>query len=115
MSSRRLQIVDSLLELDTDSHEADTIRLRRAHLARYAKMAMAGAFAICFVAGVRVALEAMVGEPDAATETGEAPSGAATSARPQPTPAAEVLPSATQRVQPVATTARPRRSHARGR
>jgi hypothetical protein len=110
MPPRRLQIVDSLLDLDADSREADTIRLRRAHLARYAKMAMAGALAICFVAGVRVALEAMMGDGEvAATASIEAPSGADTSVRPQPTPAAEVLPSATERLKLIAVAKRARR------
>lgn len=103
MSRPRLQIVDSLLDLDADSSEADALRLRRAHLARYAKMTMAGALAICFAAGVRMFGEAIVGGPEvdgvtASVAAPATPSGADTSAKPSPTPAAEVLPAATERV-----------------
>jgi hypothetical protein len=117
MQPRRLQIVDSLLDLDADSLESDTIRMRRAHLARYAKIAMVGGLVICFAAGVRVAIEAAMGdaEIEAASVTASvdaAPRTADTSARPLPTPAAEVL--ATREVTAIATATRSR-SRARGR
>jgi hypothetical protein len=115
MVPRRLQIVDSLLDLDADSHEADALRLRRAHLARYAKMAMAGALAICFAAGIRIVASSVVGDPeiDGATASLTAqpptPSGADTSAKPAPTPADEVLPNATERVSRLLVHAKKRR------
>ena len=112
MQARRLQIVDSLLDLDADSHEADTIRLRLAHLARYAKFAMAGALGILFVAGLRVAASAIVGEPEidgaTAAVSGPVPSGADTSAKPLSTRGAEVLASATERPKLVVAKRRPR-------
>ncbi len=114
MHARRLQIVDSLLDLDTDSHEADAIRLRRAHLARYAKMAMAAALAICFAAGIRVVASAVVGEPEldgmtASVGAQSTPSSADTSAKPTPTPGGEIVPSATERMCKLVVTAKKRR------
>jgi hypothetical protein len=59
---RRLQIVDSLLDLQAHTEEPDAIRLRRAHLAKYAKAAFAGALVICLAAAARVGASALVGE-----------------------------------------------------
>ena len=115
MHARRLQIVDSLLDLDTDSHEADAIRMRRAHLARYAKMAMAGALAICFAAGARVVASSVVGDPEldgvtaSVSAQSPAPSSADTSAKPSPTPADEIVPSSTERLCKLVVTAKKRR------
>ena len=61
---RRLQIVDSLLDLEAHTEEPDAIRMRRAHLAKYAKAAMAGALVICLAAVARLGASALVGESE---------------------------------------------------
>lgn len=61
---RRLQIVDSLLDLEAHTEEPDAIRMRRAHLAKYAKAAMAGALVICLAAAARLGASALVGDSD---------------------------------------------------
>lgn len=64
MVPRRLQIVDSLLDLEAHTEEPDAIRMRRAHLAKYAKAAMAGALVICLAAAARVGATSLVGDAD---------------------------------------------------
>ena len=64
MVPRRLQIVDSLLDLEAHTEEPDAIRMRRAHLAKYAKAAMAGALVICLAAAARVVASSLVGDAD---------------------------------------------------
>lgn len=66
MAFRPASILDSLLELRDTSREPDAFRLRRAHLAKYTKAAVAGAIGICVLAGIRTAAAAAFSDDDAA-------------------------------------------------
>jgi hypothetical protein len=66
MAFRPCSILDSLFDLRADSREPDVFRLRRAHLAKYTKAALAGAIGICVLAGLRTAASAAFSDDDAA-------------------------------------------------
>ena len=58
--------LDSLLELREDSAEPDAFRLRRAYLAKYAKVVCAASMAICVFACARVAVGEIVSDDELA-------------------------------------------------